>query len=237
MHIPVRGQSASCWLLPSSNSRMHMFTSWQTQERPALPQRLRFYILSGSCTFMQAICVSDTHISFLVHPLGWPQQHSLQAFFLSNWKKKYCHSWKKQKYLMSACASDRGEETWGRRGDIGGGQRLWHYVAWKIFSCLIHETQSPPRVTMVATFSHLCITLYYVLCVCVRWRMIDSLTNHLCACLLYAFSFRISLYGKCCFLAARTTQLFCLPPHFACSLSFSFLTALIQRHKVALLLV
>lgn len=31
---------------------------------------------------MQAICVSDTHVSFLVHPQGWPQQHSLQAFFL-----------------------------------------------------------------------------------------------------------------------------------------------------------
>lgn len=125
---------------------------------------------------------------------------------------------------MSACASDRGGETWGRRGDVGGGQRLWHYVAWNIFSCLIHETQSPPRVTMVATFSLLRIALYYVVCVCVWQKMIDSLTqaNHLCACLLYALSFWISLYGRCCFLAARTTQLFCLSPHSACSLSFSF---------------
>lgn len=125
---------------------------------------------------------------------------------------------------MSACALDRGEETRGRRGDVGGGQRLWHYVAWNIYSCLIHETQSPPRVTMVATFSLLCIALYYVVCVCVWRKMIDSLTraNHLCACLLYALSFWISLYGRCCFLAARTTQLFCLSLHSACPLSFSF---------------
>lgn len=114
---------------------------------------------------------APTRLATITQPAGF--------LFVQLKKKKYCHSWKKQKYLMSACASDRGEETWGRRGDIGGGQQLWHYVAWKIFSCLIHETQSPPRVTMVATFSHLCITLYYVLCVCVRWRMIDSLTNHL----------------------------------------------------------
>lgn len=47
-----------------------------------------------------------------------------------------------------------------------------------------------------------------------------SLTNHLWACLLYAISFQIRLYGKWCLLTAHTAQLFCLPPHFACSLSF-----------------
>lgn len=157
-----------------------------------------------------------------MHPQGWPQQHSLQAFF-SCLKKM---SWlEKKEYLMSTCALAGGAETWGKeRGDAGGGQRLWHYVAWNIFSCLIHETQSPPRVTMAAAFSHLYITPHSVVPIWVWRKMIDSLTraNHLCACLLCALSFWISLYGRCSFLPARSTQLFCLSPHTVCSLSFSF---------------
>lgn len=200
----------------------HVQTS-QTQERPALPQRLRFYILSGSRTFMQAICVSDTHDSFLMHPQGWPQQHSLQPFcFFRLQKKKKILSWLKKS--ISCLRVLWIEERRRGGGGEGGGQRLWHYVAWNIFSCLIHETQSPPRVTMVATFSHRRITLHYVVCVCVRRKMIDRLTqaNHLCACLLYALSLRISLYGRCCFIATRATQLFCLSPQSTRSLSFSF---------------
>lgn len=161
-------------------------------------------------------------VSFLMHPQGWPQQHSLQAFF-SCLKKM---SWlEKKEYLMSTCALAGGAETWGKeRGDAGGGQRLWHYVAWNIFSCLIHETQSPPRVTMAAAFSHLYITPHSVVPIWVWRKMIDSLTqaNHLCACLLCALSSWISLYGRCSFLPARSTQLFCLSPHTVCSLSFSF---------------
>lgn len=141
-------------------------------------------------------------------------------------KKKHHHS-RKRRSISCLCALRIGERRrgGGGRGEgvcVGGGQWLWHYVAWKIFSCLIYETQSPPWVTMVATFSHLWITLYYAVCVCVQWKTMDSLTNHLWACLLYALSFLIRLYGKRRLLTAHAAQLFCLPPHFACSLSFFF---------------
>lgn len=157
-----------------------------------------------------------------MHPQGWPQQHGLQAFFFFPTEKNIVTGWKKKKSISCLCMLWIGERRCGGGGDVGGGQRLWHYVAWNIFSCLIHETQSPPRVTMAATFSHLCIPLHYVVCICVWQKMIDSLTraNRLCACLLYALSFWISLYGRCCFPTARTTQLFCLSPHSACSFSF-----------------
>lgn len=130
---------------------------------------------------------------------------------------------KKVSYVYVCFGWRRGDVGEGE-GDAGGGQRLWHYVAWNIFSCLIHETQSPPRVTLAAAFSHLCVTPHSVVPVWVWQKMIDSLTraNHLCACLLCALSSGISLYGRCSFLPACTTQLFCLSPHTACSLSFSF---------------
>lgn len=88
--FPVRSQSAMLDVSVLHRHNAHVQTS-QTQEGPALPRRLRFYILSGSRTFMQAICVSDTHVSFLMHPQGWPQQHGLQAFssfFFPNRRKK-----------------------------------------------------------------------------------------------------------------------------------------------------
>ena len=77
---------------------------------------------------------------------------------------------------MSVCGSDKG------RGNEGGGHWLWHCAASNILSCLIHETQSCPWVTMAATLSHLCISLEYVELVCVWPVMIDSLTqpNQLC---------------------------------------------------------
>lgn len=86
----------------TQHQNTHIQTS-QTQEGPALPRQLRFCILSGSCTCMQPICVSDTHVSFLMHPQGWPQQHGLQAFFFFPTAEKNIVMAKKKKYLMSVC--------------------------------------------------------------------------------------------------------------------------------------
>lgn len=65
----------------------------QTQERPALPQRLTFYILSGSCTFMQAISVNDTHMFLFscTHKVGHNNTACrLSPIFFPAEKKCHC---------------------------------------------------------------------------------------------------------------------------------------------------
>lgn len=149
-------------------------------------------------------------------PARWPQQQQQQRRspcrlpFSPVEKQKYCQSWK-----SISCLGGGG-------GGGGGGKRLRHYVAWKMLSCLLHETQSSSLGDYGRLLSHISAqpSIMFSVGVCARPKMIESLTNHLRACLLYAVGFWISSYGECLFPAARATQLFCLQPHFARSLLF-----------------
>lgn len=67
----------------------------------------RLAVLSGCDSFIQAVCVNDSHVSFQLRPRGWPQ-HGLQAFFWSVWKMNIVTFGKKKnkRDLVSACALD-----------------------------------------------------------------------------------------------------------------------------------
>lgn len=113
----------------------HVQTS-QTQERPSLQQQqLIFYILSGSRTFMQAICVTDTHMFLFscTHKVG----HNNTAcrlslfFFFPTEEKNIVVAERKVSRLscLRVLWIEERRHGGGGGGVVGGGQWLWHYVA------------------------------------------------------------------------------------------------------------
>lgn len=103
----------------------------------------------------------------------WAAGFFFLFFFFAMRKKKM--SWLKRSILCLCML------WFVERGRGGGGKQGWATAlglcCMKRLSCLIHETQSPPMVTMAATFSYLCITLDHG----VQRQLIDTstLADHL----------------------------------------------------------
>lgn len=128
------------------------------QESPVLPQRLHFFVWH---IHPGHLCKRYPHVSFLMHPQGWPQQHSLQAFFFSN-RKKYCHGWKG----VSCVGEGRREGGYGEGGQHSG--------------IMLHEITSAassmkPDLILWLLLSYIPAYLYNMLCwfVCgERWLIV-----------------------------------------------------------------
>lgn len=89
----------------------------QTQERPARPQRLTFCVLSGSCTFVQAVSRKRSP-RFVSHaPTSLATTTQPAGFLFVQLKKNIYTGIAGKKDLVSVCALDIGER---RHGGVGG---------------------------------------------------------------------------------------------------------------------